>query len=879
MAANVALRPTPPGGPKAQKPVLSGAASRGYSVASAWEHTAVLSEEQELALELLSEYCAQRPLPEHVLREDLSGAAAPTDREPGAASAGEAGASLELGFSKGAAEGGGPLETGLTNGKSTDGERPTVALEECVLQNSRQFYRWHGELEAARTAEAEGKFREYAAALGGHLATCDALLALVDSTLEHFESLKAAHRDVAGRTRALSDGCGRLVAEEEALAEFAGALSAKLAYFDELERIAAQFHTAALSPDADRLLPLLQRLDECLTYVSSNPQYADSTAYAGRFRALQARALASLRSRVQIVLRHAAEQVQQAMREARSNSISRRASSSSEPGTPSAAAMANGSGGGAPLLAEGAETALLYVRFRAAAEPGLKGLLAGLAARGARQEYAQLLADCQRLYCEVRLGLVEGVTAQRVAAYAREPLPQRTRSGCAYLMQVCQLEHQLFDGFFPGADPDGGALGALMDPLCTVLYDALRPAFIHLAALDPLCELVDILQHEVLEEQLGRRGDAVAPLRPVLLRTLADVQQRLTFRVQAFIKEEVAGFQPSAADLDYLGKLQRLAQDPAAASEASQSGSREEREAGERAALSGQSGADAQRESAPDARAAWYPPVQRTLACLSRLYRCVEHRVFAGLAQDAVASCAAAVQVAARAVAKRAGAMDGQLFLIKQLLILREQIAPFEADFYVVEKELDFSHMRDHLRRILSGQSSLFTLSADNAVVQLLNRGGPRVLESQVDSKKELEKLLKATCEAFIMAVTKLTVEPMLSFITKVTAVRVAASAQSTGGTRALREQAFAAPERLAEMAAKVREALAGPLPAAVARMRLYLANPATHAILFKPIKSNIAEAHGQVATLLEAEYPPSEAQRAGLTPPGELAALLDALC
>ncbi len=47
-------------------------------------------------------------------------------------------------------------------------------------------------------------------------------------------------------------------------------------------------------------------------------------------------------------------------------------------------------------------------------------------------------------------------------------------------------------------------------------------------------------------------------------------------------------------------------------------------------------------------------------------------------------------------------------------------------------------------------------------------------------------------------------------------------------------------------MAARVREALGGALPAAAARMRLYLANPATHAILFKPIKSNIAEAHGQ---------------------------------
>ena len=61
------------------------------------------------------------------------------------------------------------------------------------------------------------------------------------------------------------------------------------------------------------------------------------------------------------------------------------------------------------------------------------------------------------------------------------------------------------------------------------------------------------------------------------------------------------------------------------------------------------------------------------------------------------------VQEAAKAVQKRSSAMDGQLFLIKQLLILREQIAPFEADFSVVEKDLDFTHMRDHLRRILAG--------------------------------------------------------------------------------------------------------------------------------------------------------------------------------
>ena len=61
------------------------------------------------------------------------------------------------------------------------------------------------------------------------------------------------------------------------------------------------------------------------------------------------------------------------------------------------------------------------------------------------------------------------------------------------------MEHQLHQHFFPAGagDGEGGGLEALMEPLCVLLYDALRPRFILLQRLEDLAELLDILQHEV----------------------------------------------------------------------------------------------------------------------------------------------------------------------------------------------------------------------------------------------------------------------------------------------------------------------------------------------------------------------------------------------
>lgn len=750
----------------------TGAISKGYNFASTWEQNAPLTEQQQAAIVALSHAFAERPFPVKLSQEHVRG-----------------------------------QDNGLSISTKHSPMEETGAIE-AVLVNTNQFYKWFTDLEAAMKSETEEKYQHYLTNLTERIQTCDGILHQMDETLDLFNELQLQHQEVATKTKTLHDACDRVLIEKQKLIEFAEAIRTKLNYFDELENVATNFYSANVA--SGNFLTLLKRLDECISYVESNPQYAESSVYLVKFRQLQSRALGMIRSHVLSVLKSTSSQVQAAIR---SSSDSKMA------------------------VSEGVEASVIYVRFKAAASD-LKPVLEEIERRSSRKEYVQILAECHKLYCEQRLSLVKGIVHRRISEFAKkDKLPSLTRSGFAYLMQVCQLEHQLFDHFFPSSAEDISSLAPLIDPLCMYLYDTLRPKLIHEANLDTLCELVDILKVEVLGEKISRRSESLAGLRPTLDRILEDVQERLTFRARSHIRDEISNYIPFDEDLDYPAKLEQAPEMKSEATSAAEN---------------------------PDVFKTWYPPLEKTLSCLSKLYRCLEPAVFTGLAQEAVEVCSMSIQKASKLIAKRSSPMDGQLFLIKHLLILREQIAPFDIEFSVTHKELDFSHLLDHLRRILRGQASLFDWSRSTSLARTLS---PRVLESQIDAKKELEKSLKATCEEFIMSVTKLVVDPMLSFVTKVTAVKVALSSGSPSQkiesvmAKPLKDQAFATPDKVAELVQKVSVTIQQELPRVMAKMKLYLQNQSTRTILFKPIKGNIVEAHTQVLSLLKSEYSPEEIQ------------------
>jgi hypothetical protein len=521
------------------------------------------------------------------------------------------------------------------------------------------------------------------------------------------------------QARTLSAGCERLVSEKDRLCEFAAALRSRLAVFEQLDSLAVRLHTASVSPGAavEHLPPLLRDADACLAFCSRHPQYAEAQAYGLRFQQLHSRGLAALRGAASALLRRACAQAAQAAAEAAAATAAA-APPAGEGGTDGAAA---------PVLATDAEAAAvnsaLYVRFRAVLGD-LVTLLAYPQSRAAAGfgEYMGLMEDVRALYTESRAALMAPHAAsqvQRLLSTCGEDACALARWGADGLLSLAADEADLWAHVFNDARP--GDVLPLMEQLAVPLGDALRLASLRLRDLDSMADLVEALRSTLVHTNTAAspgagaaamryHPDTAAAALPPLARALADARERLAFLAHTYLRQHVAGYTPRPEDT---ALILRTASSPA---------------------------------PGPGA-AMLYPPVSGALACLSRLYGAVETDTFGGLAQEAVTAAVAAVHAAAVWAAgsshETGRPLDCHLFEASQLLSLRDQVAPFDAEFVVTQRALDLSSMRGVVRRILAsgggGQPGDSMSALGGAAPGGLNQpGGPmgapmRTVEAQLD--------------------------------------------------------------------------------------------------------------------------------------------------
>ncbi|MCL4131004.1 UNVERIFIED_CONTAM: hypothetical protein GTU68_002411 [Idotea baltica] len=281
--------------------------------------------------------------------------------------------------------------------------------------------------------------------------------------------------------------------------------------------------------------------------------------------------------------------------------------------------------------------------------------------------------------------------------------------------------------------------------------------------------------------------------------------------------------------------------------------------------------------SPADLHGMWYPTVRRTLMCLSKVYRSVDRSIFQGVSLEALSACMQSLSNAAASISKTSSALDAQLFEIKHLLILREQLAPFQLDASLREMSLDWSKLKDAAFGLIQKRSRLFSLTSNNSLLEFIVEGTPQVTEHILDSKRDVDNQLKKICEQLIFSSSELLVSPLTLFIAKIE-VLLQMNEEKGAKPIALKNQPFASPEKVGDVITVSQKNLRSHIPLIQKRLRLYLANRDTEFILFKPIRSNVLAAFAKVEKIVGDNYAEDDRIIAGCPSQEEVAALISSL-
>ncbi|KAL0851495.1 hypothetical protein ABMA28_007287 [Loxostege sticticalis] len=682
------------------------------------------------------------------------------------------------------------------------------------------FLDWYEDLCEKNIKADDSPYEAYYRQLEDRRNECVSLNNQIGATMADLNKLTEEYELVSNKTNALHLMSEQLLADQNKLSSIGDDIKQKLHYFTQVEHLSQRLSSPTMSVNSEAFFTVLAKIDDCLEYMKSNSSFKEAHTYLVKYRHLQSRAISLIRSYVNHVLNHATEQV-----------LSPNEEDSTEQETMDTA------------------YAVYFGKFQAAA-PKLRMVISEIESRAeTNPDYASLLSDIKREYASRRARVAGAPTAAALAAAAARHTRDHctlARAACSLLAHACRDECALYSHLFARVSPE---LEEYLQSLCNGLYETLRPHIIHINHLETLAELCVILRVEVIEEQVSN-DPSLNALGATARALLQDAQERLVFRAHVHLRADVLHYRPAPGDLAYPDKLEMMEQ--IAISIQEQSLKRSDSRNSMMSDISATSqevaniNVEAQRRpqaSPADLHGMWYPGVRRTLAALSRLYRCLEKKVFQGLAQEAISLCVQSVDAAAKQISATKTNIDGELFQIKHLLILREQIAPFQVDFIIKETSLDFSNVKNAAYGLIQKPRQIFSLNSNNALLEFLLEGTPIVREHLLDSRKEVDRQLKACCETFIKDATELLAGPMITFIEK---------AQAFTPIEQLKTQPWATPEETAVAVKEAQKRIKAHLAPLQRSMQLYLANKETEFILFRPIRNNVVGYFVQIEQVLQ---------------------------
>ncbi|CAH8567741.1 unnamed protein product [Schistosoma turkestanicum] len=739
----------------------------------------------------------------------------------------------------------------------TDKYEGQTTQDNVSLHSASHFYSWLWSVEQNLSDEIPEAPSEFLTFLSRKKLECSRVLSIVEEILSKLSNLENNYFSISQSTNELHELCEHLLRQQNEMIEYATSIEECLVNFVQVDMIQAELGVSNFVVSREKLLPILNKLDSSLLYFREHPNFKESQNYSIKVKSLLKIALEYIKSNVTNVMERTINELLELH----------------------------------DVISPENSFILLYGRFRSQG-PKIRSLMSLLEERvHVADEYVQIMQDCHKFYLHHREELLTPVAQNGILDLVQKYSDDHCallRSAGTFMLHMCEDEMRLFNQFF--SPKFSQSINQMLNKLCRCLYDAVRPLIIHINHIEILSELCDILKDELLqhdEMKTTTKSPDIVAFTDLCGMLLADIQERLIFRAHIYIKSQIFGFVPSPGDLSYPEKLEMMSDIakrvsmPINANNASDEN--KESENSEAVIAETDSAESNSQDNKPttsdlaiqpgpnmslapaDLHGMWYPTVRRTLVCLSKLSRCLDADSFRGLAQECVSTCVQSLVKASDLISLRRTTIDGQLFLIKHLLILREQMVPFGIEFLIKETSLDFSPYKNVARSIWEQKGTgLFSLTRENALLRFLLET-PNAVDIELDSRRQLDSQLKYTCELLIeQQVLQLTGE-LSNFLKRAHSILAAPGAR-------LSDQPFANPSYIKEMVSNAHRLLCMALgrnsssnrsdtikhhtiPNLRKCLHIYLANPVTENILLRRIQSGVISQWRSMYQLLIDNY------------------------
>jgi hypothetical protein len=553
------------------------------------------------------------------------------------------------------------------------------------------------------------------------------LLKATAATLDQLTDISASFQSIEAQTTVFSEKSSGILQEQSRYEQHVDAISENLQYYEPLERI----HRRLNAPGASSFVrssdfsDMLVTLDECIDYMQTHPKHKEAETYRSRYKLLLTRALTLVRNAFMAGVREITTEVAKRIADQQLNDTTM--------------------------------STLLYAKFRVGAiemkQLGLeiqkRANPAADAEPGTEGEYQSLMNELHTTFATSRGRLIIPLIHKKIAEISQAPSSQDLQPfalACISCIRgMCMDEFELWGEWFHGQR----GLYSFLDSVCEPLYDALRPRIIH-DNFQNLCSLVTALQ----DRYFGEDEDSPPNLNdldfPSLLEpVLEDAQSQLVFRAQSIIVKDIEKYKPTASDLAW--PKTATPETPTSGTASIRRGSRQNTSSSTSWSNRAVTSITSSSTSNPV-----YPTLPKAISLLSSIYHLINSTVFDDLAHEIVHQTTLSLAVASTLIKPPSGIttnlpqIDGQLFLLRHLLLLKSQIVLFDIENHVTpDVSFDFSALSNTFFEIRD-RGGLFN---PRAWYRLMQRPGglmPRVVENMLDAKVELDGRLRTVINEYV---------------------------------------------------------------------------------------------------------------------------------